>query len=259
MRCKSILLIVIILTLNSFIVNANNETKIYDVELILITSILIAIISIYSIQQKKIKNKVKIILYLLISIPAILTTFYLVYTTISVNVNSATNGPVHWHSDFEFWACGEKLDLHDPVGFFNRVGTPLYHEHNDNRIHIEGTVNNLEDISLRKFFDVVKIKLQENYLEFKDSKLSDIKFTDCNNEEAKAQAFLYKITNPENTKKWKFKQQKLENFNDYVISPYSQVPPGDCIIIEFDNEKTETSYLCESYKVAIRKGELNGS
>ena len=59
-------------------------------------------------------------------------------------------------------------------------------------------------------------------------------------------------------KNWIFEQQKLDNFEDYVLSPYTQIPPGDCIIIEFDAEKEKTEHICESYKVAVGRGDLSG-
>ena len=53
--------------------------------------------------------------------------------------------------------------------------------------------------------------------------------------------------------------QKIDNFPEYVLSPYSQIPPGDCIIIEFSEEKQTTEHICETYKVAVQRGELSGS
>ena len=90
---------------------------------------------------------------------------------------------------------------------------------------------------------------------FKEMKNGDL----CNGQPGKLQVFLYKIKNPEQTKNWIFEQTKIENFEDYVLSPYSQIPPGDCIIIEFDVEKEKTELICETYKVSIDRGELSGS
>jgi len=63
---------------------------------------------------------------------------------------------------------------------------------------------------------------------------------------------------PDEQKKWVFEQQKLENFEDYILSPHTSIPPGDCIIIEFDSDKEKTDHICETYKVSIERGDLSG-
>ena len=165
-------------------------------------------------------------------------TGYLIFSTISTNVKSVTGGPVHWHADFEIYSCGEKVDLIDPKGWDNKVGTPLLHEHNDGRIHVEGPVMNFADISLGNFFNVV-------------GGLPLEKQGECNGQPAILQAFVYQTEG--NT----FSQQKLEDFTNYVLSNYSKVPPGDCIIIEFGPIKDRTDKLCNFYKTAVDKGEFS--
>jgi len=75
------------------------------------------------------------------------------------------------------------------------------------------------------------------------------------------QAFLYRIVNayPNQKKGFLYEQVKLENFADYVLSPYVNVPPGDCIIIEFDEEKDTTDKICETYSASIQKGYMTES
>lgn len=68
--------------------------------------------------------------------------------------------------------------------------------------------------------------------------------------EVSMQVFVYQTNNGA------FMQKKLEDPQNYVISPHSQVPPGDCIIIEFDLRKDKTNKLCNFYKVAKEKGEI---
>src|SRR3990170_2868404 len=70
-----------------------------------------------------------------------------------INTNSLTGGPVHWHAQFEIWICGEKVELVNPTGLSNKVGTEMLHEHNDDFIHIEGVVHDFEDINLHAFFE----------------------------------------------------------------------------------------------------------
>lgn len=264
----SLFFVLIILSVIAY-AHENEEEKINDfgsnsksnsINYILITS-LIVIISIIAITFSKEKTeKRKWFFFLAIIIPIILTTIYMASSTIYLNLISETKGPVHWHADFEIWNCGKKIDLIDPKGLSNRVGTPVFHEHGDNRIHVEGVVVESREVDLHNFFEVIGGSLANNYLsaptnngiiEIKDGNL-------CNENPGKLQVFLYKINNPENTKNWKSEQQKLDNFKDYVLSPYSQIPPGDCIIIEFGIEKERTQHICESYRVSIERGELSG-
>lgn len=84
---------------------------------------------------------------------------------------SWSNGEVHWHADFEVLVeeNGElqRKNLVDPGKFCedtkhessymcklsDRTGSTEYHEHNDQRIHLEGTFKEREDASLSDFFE----------------------------------------------------------------------------------------------------------
>lgn len=227
---------------------------------ITIASIIAVILVLFSIYEKDKSEKTKIFLFLGIAIPVILATLYSAGSTIYLNLVSETKGPVHWHADFEIWDCGEKVDLIDPKGMSNRVGSPVLHEHGDDRIHVEGVVVEESDVDLHIFFEFVGGILEEDYFYVPTNEgYVEISNDDlCNGNAGKLQAFLYKVVNPDETKNWAFEQQKLENFEDYILSPYANVPPGDCIIIEFDAEKEKTDKVCETYKVAMERGELSG-
>ena len=53
-----------------------------------------------------------------------------------------------------------------------------------------------------------------------------------------------------------YEQIKIDDFEEYIISPYSNIPPGDCIIIEFGPEKQLTDKICLPYKLAEEKGDI---
>lgn len=203
--------------------------------------------------------------------------------TIYLNVKSATGGPVHWHADIEFWACGNELELRDPHGVLsNKIGTPTLHEHNDKRIHLEGVPVSLpHDASLGKFMTVVGGEIsseallvplnEQKYFEdaheeadgdgpgapqpeevepfimtSKDGKYA--KFVNgekCGDQPAEVQVFAYKYNRDDKT----YRQTKVERPQDYQISPYSDVPPGDCVIFEFAPKKDRTDKLCQQYGV----------
>src|SRR3989338_2380783 len=209
---------------------------------------------------KKKTEKAKTLLFLGIALPILLATIYSAGSTIYLNLASHTKGPVHWHADYEIWDCGRKIDLIRPEGISNRVGSAVFHEHNDNRIHVEGVVTDKSEVGLHNFFTTIGGMLSKSTLYLPtDNGFAEIKKGGlCNSKEAKIQVFLYKVKNPDDVKNWVFEQQKLEDFENYVLAPYSNVPPGDCIIIEFDEEKEKTEHICETYKSAMAGGELSG-
>lgn len=194
----------------------------------------------------------KLCLFLAIIIPIIFASLFLIGSTVYTNMLSHTKGPVHWHADIEIWACGEQLDIIDPVGLSNRVGTSTFHEHNDNRIHVEGVVEDISDASLHRFFEFIGGEINSSGLTLlaNDGSVQYNNGEQCN---GTLQVFVYK------TEGETVSQKKIENFEEYILSPYSQVPPGDCIIIEFSEEKNTTERICETYRIALEKGDVHGS
>src|SRR3989344_2730996 len=81
--------------------------------------------------QKHMGKTAKRAAFLVIAVSIAASTLYLSGATVYLNLKSATGGPVHWHADYEVWACGVRYELVDPTGFDNRVGPPLLHEHTD--------------------------------------------------------------------------------------------------------------------------------
>lgn len=203
-----------------------------------------------------IKNKsetLKLVLFLFIAIPVIFGTGYLVYSTIHKNVTSVTGGPVHWHADFEIYSCGKKLELVDPEGLSNRVGTSTLHEHNDERIHIEGAIEDFSEISLGQFFKKIGGELNSRSLTVPTKNgIINVKDGDrCISQPGAVQVFVYRTVNSF------YFQEKLNDPARYVISHHAQVPPGDCIIIEFDIPKEKSDKLCEQYQIKTSLGEID--
>lgn len=201
---------------------------------------------------KLLSNGQKWWFYLAIVIPVVLVTLYAAGTTIYLNLTSHTEGPVHWHADVEIWNCGQRLDLRDPRGASNRIGTSTFHEHGDDRIHVEGVVMQLQNVNLHRFFEVVGGELTEEELVVPtdEGMVAASNGDNCGEEEGKVQVFVYQV------KEGAYRQQKVTE--EYVLLPHSLVPPGDCLIIEFDQEKESTDKLCASYRAAVERGELHG-
>jgi hypothetical protein len=118
--------------------------------------VLVAIAIIVKKQSEHLQNMLKLPLFLMITITMLGATGILLASTVYLNVKSDSGGPVHWHNEIEFWACGAEINLRDPVGkLSNKVGSATFHEHNDKHIHLEGVVVDLEyDASLDKFMQV---------------------------------------------------------------------------------------------------------
>lgn len=91
-----------------------------------------------------------------------------------------SNGEVHYHADFEVVVEGEQLDLINPEQYCDtltressymcsindRVGTTEYHEHADDRIHLEGVFKTKDDASLAAFFEAFQGELTEARMRF---------------------------------------------------------------------------------------------
>lgn len=228
------------------------------------------------------KNKhahLRLPLFLLMTFTIIASTGTLFGSTIYLNTRSDSGGPVHWHADFEAWACGVQLELRNPSGFLsNKIGTPTLHEHDDQRIHLEGVVVDTEtDATLGHFMNVVGGSISSEMMSFPltnnvhedqvdgDTPASGHSAIDrfitsdslgmksfvgskgekCGEQEALPQVFVYRFNKGDNT----YSQTKLETPSSYVIRDESLVPPGDCIVMEFAVVKSRTNKLCEQYGV----------
>lgn len=185
----------------------------------------------------------------------LIVTIYVAGATIYLNLQSLTKGPVHWHADYEIWNCGQPIELVDPVGMSNRVGESVMHEHGDNRMHVEGVVTKLSDVGLGNFFRSVGGELQAGMMRLPTNG-GDVTMKDgelCNGKPGTLQAFVIKDM------QGIVVQEKLSDYSAYVLSDHSQVPPGDCIILDFDSTvNAKTAHMCESYRVALQNGGLHG-
>lgn len=185
-------------------------------------------------------------------------TLVIIFDTINLTINSETKGPVHWHADFQIWKCGERLDIVEPEKIVNRIGTRLVHEHGDNRVHVEGIIKDLKSADLHNFFEVIGGSLSENSFSILTNN-DVIKASDgelCDGEKGEVQIFLYVVTNVMDNQKSGFLVEQLKVNENYVLSPYQDVPPGDCIIVEFDKRKEKTDKICDTYQLAVEQGKM---
>ncbi|RJQ13450.1 hypothetical protein C4553_03655 [Candidatus Parcubacteria bacterium] len=223
-------------------------------KIILYASLIIAFFVIIALLNKSQNEGFKKTAFIFIALSASIATLYLAGSTVYLNSKSSSKGPVHWHADFRIFSCDEEINLIDPRGLSNRIGTPVLHEHNDNRIHVEGVVLEPHNVNLAEFFEVIggKLNLVEIFLPTNDG-MKILRNGDLcpNNEPANLNVFVYQIRDGLVT------QKKIDNFSEYVLSPYARIPPGDCIIFEFDTkQKDKTDKICNFYKLELDKGDL---
>lgn len=228
----------------------------YSWNILGIATIVLILLAGISLRIKKPKAHTKKILFLGIVGAVLVPTLYLISSTIYLNTVSSSKGPVHWHADIEIWACGKEINLKDPTGWSNKIGTATLHEHNDKRIHLEGVVVKPDDASLGKFFRVIDGEISPTSITIptNEGMVSLQNGMSCDpGQPGELQVFVFQTD-----KEQHYTQQKLVNPGEYIISPYSAVPAGDCIIVEFDAPKLRTEKMCRSYKVAEQIGKLKG-
>lgn len=233
----------------------------YSLQAVFYGSIALLALVFISLKTKKVSSSLKKILFVSIVSTVACVTLFLAGSTIYLNIVSFSRGPVHYHADFEIWNCGKEIELIDPEGISNKIGTATLHEHNDKRIHLEGVAMHSKSASLGRFFEVIGGYINSTSLSIPTNNGQITLKSDymCpNGAVTTLQVFAYK------TKDGIYYQTKVEDPRNYVISSWSNVPPGDCIIIEFDSFKNKTDKLCRSYKVAetlgkIKKGDTDGN
>lgn len=231
-----------------------------SVNMTMVTSAIVIFLLVLSVIIKNESELVKRLLFWPMAISIAGTTLTLVALTIYLNISSYTKGPVHWHAGIEFYGCGEYIDLKNPVGrFSNKVGSPTFHEHNDQWMHLEGVPITPHDASLGKFLGLVGVELTGSSLKIpSNGRVADFANGDrCGDIEGIVQVFIYKFEKAGD--KYLYRQSRLTDMtvaSEYVMSHTPNMPPGDCIIVEFDRRKDKTDNLCKVYKAALARGDI---
>jgi hypothetical protein len=225
--------------------------------ILLVASVLLAVLATIALHTKHPSDHLKQFLFSSIIAAVVLPTLYLIGSTIYLNATSSSKGPVHWHADIEIWQCGQEVQLKDPEGVLsNKIGTATLHEHNDKRIHLEGVVVHPEDASLGKFFRVIdgSITADSVVVPSTNGQVTLKNGSTCpDGQVGEVQVFAIQTDNEQY-----YSQKKVSDPAQYLMSPYSVVPQGDCIIVEFGPVKERTDKLCRSYQVAEKIGKLKG-
>ncbi len=194
--------------------------------------ILVVIVCVSFIFGKRLTNLHKKILFIIIVVSVLFSTAYVTASTVYINMISESGGPIHWHADIEIWACGEKVLLEEPEGFDNKVGTGTLHHHNEGkdlngtyRIHVEGVLVKLSEGDLEHYFEAINGELTETSLSV---------INHHNEKKTWKNGDICKNTGKVGKLKILVNEKEIENGPTYIISPYSNVPPGDFIKVVFE-------------------------
>ncbi len=175
----------------------------------------------YSVFIKAVSERGKTLAFVVISVPILLATAYFVAATAYLDYRSWSGGPVHWHADYEIWACGQEYVLAHSRGLDNKVGTPLVHTHDDERIHVEGVLLSPEQASLGNYFSEVGGQFNGTTLTLPTDN-GTVTWQDgdaCDGRAARWYVFV--------------DGRLMPDASSYRISPYTLVPPGDQIKFVF--------------------------
>lgn len=268
-----------------YLADLEQQVTSLGVKTVVYASIILIIATVIASLMKDKLPHLKKPLFLIMATTLIGSTALLFGSTVYLNTRAESKGPVHWHTEVEFWACDTELELRNPHGLLsNKIGTATFHEHNDKHLHLEGVVvRKSEDASLQKFMRVtggflereaIGIPLQEDEAEWyahgeqtdgdqqsldataqlknytrptKEGPVMElINGRSCGQQPAELQMFVYKFDKKSQT----YRQEKVADPTTYVMSTDSSLgPPSDCVIVEFDRPKSRTNKLCEQYGV----------
>lgn len=190
---------------------------------------------------------------------------------------SEVKGIVNWQAGIEFWVCDTEIELKTPNKLFDKhIGNSSIYENDDKKIHITGIVQNKStDATLGAFMRAIGGSISSTALSLPvDSRIIENKndgdTTDLggasnvmkyisentagnktinvkngmacgNNTKSELQVFVY------NAGKDLYSQEKLTNPSEHVIKPSKDIPPGECLIVEFGRPKERTDKLCKEY------------
>lgn len=228
----------------------------------LIASVLLTAVSLYSEENLTMHDKEMLMNGFLIAI--LVPTFYTAGAFVHESQTSWSGGEIHWHADFEVLVEEEgemtRLDPINPEKFCqdteheasymckisDRTGSTEYHEHNDNRIHLEGTFRERSDASLSAFFEQFQGELTNDRLVLPtndgvvEKTETGIKTLKIIVKKGTAQERDWCVIGPVRQEKQcvTFDGKKAHSPSDYVISPYTQGPNLDDIFIIYDSTPT---------------------
>ncbi len=225
-----------------------------------LSTLILAAVSFYREEDLTLHDKNVLMTGFLIAVLG--TSLYTAGAFVHQSQTSWSGGEIHYHADFEVLAEQdgelERLNLIDPANFCedteheasymcnvnDRTGSTEYHEHNDNRIHLEGTFKKRENATLSAFFEQFNGELTNEKLVYPTND-GTVEVEESGNKSLKiivnrgvGQDRHWCIIGEEVPKRescQSFDGRFGESPSDYVVSPYTQGPNLDDIFIVYDS------------------------
>lgn len=198
-------------------------------------------------------------------IAILLPSFYTAGAFMHDSQTSWSGGEIHWHADFEILVENEtgqieRVNLVDPGEFCettshessymcsinDRTGSTEYHEHNDNRIHLEGSFKTRRDASLAAFFEQFNGTLSNTELEVPTNEGRLERYEDEQNtikvlvKKGVGNRYWCAVgSNLPAEDRCSSHGQSADNPEEYIISPYSRGANLDNIFIVYDSRTVE--------------------
>lgn len=199
-------------------------------------------------------------------VAVLLPSLYAAGAFVHESQTSWSGGEIHWHADFEVFTEEngelERLNLIDPENFCeetthessymcsvnDRVGSTEYHEHNDNRIHVEGTFKNREDATLTAFFEEFEGQLENDKMVFPTND-GEVEIEEDFDKSLKILVrrgvsrdrhwCLIGKKVPQDDICRSYDGELAKTPADYVVSPYTRGPNLDDIFIVYDSQNPQ--------------------
>lgn len=227
-------------------------------------TLLISAISVYREEQLNLRDKKLLMNGLLIAV--LVPSLYTAGAFVHESETSWSGGEIHYHADFEVLVeeNGEmrELNLVDPGNFCgdtshestlmcklnDRTGATNYHEHNDDRIHLEGTFKTMEEASLSAFFETFDGELSNGKLVFP----TNDRVVEKQDNGKKLKVLVHRGV--AGNRHWcaigddvpeedicvnQYIGEPADSPSEYVVSPYSRGPNLDDIFIVHDSKTLE--------------------
>jgi hypothetical protein len=231
-----------------------------------LSTLVLASISFYREEELNLRDKNILMNGFLIAV--LVPSLYTAGAFVHQSQTSWSGGEIHWHADYEVMVEEnneyQQLNLIDPSNFCeetshesttmcslnDRTGSTKYHEHNDNRIHLEGIFKERDDAVLSAYFETFGGKLTNTELGYPTNERM-VEKAEGNGETLKILikqgvggnrewCAIEKQSNLSQEDICRTSEGELATTpSNYVISPYKRGPTLDDIFIVYDSKPVE--------------------
>lgn len=231
------------------------------VEAGVIACLLLAAVSFYREDDLTMHDKNVLMNAFLVAV--LVPSFYTAGAFVHQSQTSWSGGEIHYHADYEVLVeqDGElrALDLIDPSNFCgsdymctlnDRTGITEYHEHNDNRIHLEGVFETRSEATLAAFFETFGGELSNTRLVYPTNE----EVVEVEENGGNLKVIVRRGTG--GNRHWcvigddvsrdetcvnQYTGELATSPSGYIVSPYKKGPSLDDIFVIYDSRSTQAA------------------